>query len=270
MREKKYRIREMADILGVSTDTLRFYEKKQVMKPEKGENGYRYYTKEDIRNFLWIIYSRKLGFGLEEIVELRNEGGEDVLDQFKAHVLSQMEKERAVIEEHERIIKRLLLTVQDIDSIKTHMGKYSIAAFPAARILSSFPDQHQAIKEWYEIAKQYPGLDMAYLHSSYSLKGEDTCPFKVDLLLYEEAEQEAKLPEAFKECIQMEQTPCVYTVVRKENDEVTREDFRKMEEWAFQNGYEPQPWGWSNVPIFRDGTERPFYYIGLYLPINER
>jgi DNA-binding transcriptional regulator YiaG len=27
MREKKYRIREMADILGVSTDTLRFYEK---------------------------------------------------------------------------------------------------------------------------------------------------------------------------------------------------------------------------------------------------
>ena len=74
----------MADILGVSTDTLRFYEKKQVMKPEKGENGYRYYTKEDIRNFLWIIYSRKLGFGLEEIVELKNEGGEDVLDQFKA------------------------------------------------------------------------------------------------------------------------------------------------------------------------------------------
>lgn len=68
----------------------------------------------------------------------------------------------------------------------------------------------------------------------------------------------------------MEQTPCVYTVVRKENDEVTREDFRKMEEWAFQNGYEPQPWGWSSVPIFRDGTERPFYYIGLYLPINER
>lgn len=44
------------------------------MKPEKGENGYRYYTKEDIRNFLWIIYSRKLGFGLEEIVELKNEG----------------------------------------------------------------------------------------------------------------------------------------------------------------------------------------------------
>ncbi len=54
MREKKYRIREMADILGGSTDTLRFYEKKQVMRPEKGENGYRYYTKEDIRNFLWI------------------------------------------------------------------------------------------------------------------------------------------------------------------------------------------------------------------------
>lgn len=58
MREKKYRIREMADILGVSTDTLRFYEKKQVMKPEKGENGYRYYTKEDIRNFLWISLKR--------------------------------------------------------------------------------------------------------------------------------------------------------------------------------------------------------------------
>ncbi|MFR4512999.1 MAG: hypothetical protein ACLT4E_13440 [Clostridium sp.] len=172
-----------------------------------------------------------------------------------------------MIEEHERIIKRLLLTVQDIDSIKTHMGKYSIAAFPAARILSSFPDQHQAIKEWYEIAKQYPGLDMAYLHSSYSLKGDDTCPFKVDLLLYEEAEQEAKLPEAFKECIQMEQI-CVYTVVRKENDEVT-ERISENEEWAFQNGYEPQP-GLVQRTYFPGRNRKTIYYIGLYLPINER
>ena len=39
----KYRIGEVAKLLGVTTSAIRFYEKMGMVKPEKNvENGYRY------------------------------------------------------------------------------------------------------------------------------------------------------------------------------------------------------------------------------------
>ena len=48
----KYKIGDVARILGVSTDILRYYERKGVVTPEKDEsNDYRYYESWHI-NFL--------------------------------------------------------------------------------------------------------------------------------------------------------------------------------------------------------------------------
>ena len=45
---KKYSIGEVSLRLGLSRDTLRFYEKKGIIQPKKEENGYRSYTYDDI------------------------------------------------------------------------------------------------------------------------------------------------------------------------------------------------------------------------------
>ena len=42
--EQQYKIGDVSQKLGISRDTLRFYEKKGVIHPEKQENGYRYYS----------------------------------------------------------------------------------------------------------------------------------------------------------------------------------------------------------------------------------
>ena len=40
----RYKIGDVAKILGISTDLIRYYEKKGVVSPEKGQhNSYRYY-----------------------------------------------------------------------------------------------------------------------------------------------------------------------------------------------------------------------------------
>ena len=42
MEKQEYRIGDVADIVGLSRDALRFYEKKGVITSQPKENGYRY------------------------------------------------------------------------------------------------------------------------------------------------------------------------------------------------------------------------------------
>jgi MerR family transcriptional regulator, copper efflux regulator len=68
---KKYSIGEMAKISGVDAKTLRFYEEKGVIKPAKREeNGYRFFTEDNLEEIKVIKNARELGLGLPEIKEL--------------------------------------------------------------------------------------------------------------------------------------------------------------------------------------------------------
>lgn len=42
--EKEYLIGDVSRIVGMSRDALRFYEKKGVIRSQKKENGYRYFS----------------------------------------------------------------------------------------------------------------------------------------------------------------------------------------------------------------------------------
>lgn len=43
-----YTIGQVVEFLGVSRDTLKFYEKKELLNPKNSENGYRKYNHLDI------------------------------------------------------------------------------------------------------------------------------------------------------------------------------------------------------------------------------
>ena len=63
-------ISELAAKTGVSTDTIRFYEKEGLLQPDsaaRGDNNYRHYTDEAIEKINFIIRGKKLGFTLKEI-----------------------------------------------------------------------------------------------------------------------------------------------------------------------------------------------------------
>ena len=55
--KKYYRIREVAEILGLPTSTLRFWESKfTVIKPKRTESGARLYTPSDIETIRIVHY----------------------------------------------------------------------------------------------------------------------------------------------------------------------------------------------------------------------
>lgn len=62
------RIKEVEDILGITSKNIRFYEKEKLLSPKRNlENGYREYSKDDIDTLKKIKLLRKLGIPLEDI-----------------------------------------------------------------------------------------------------------------------------------------------------------------------------------------------------------
>ena len=66
-----YRIGELARLANVTPDTVRYYEKQQMIDHEvRTEGGFRLYTDNDLQRLRFIRYARQLGFSLESIREL--------------------------------------------------------------------------------------------------------------------------------------------------------------------------------------------------------
>jgi Hg(II)-responsive transcriptional regulator len=65
------KIGELAKRAKVNIDTIRYYEKRQLLPlPERTTSGYRDYSENDVKRLLFIIHAKELGFTLEEIKEL--------------------------------------------------------------------------------------------------------------------------------------------------------------------------------------------------------
>ena len=60
-------IGEMADATGLSRDTLRFYEKRGLLRARRGANGYRDYPPEAVDWLRYLRLAQSLGFTLAEI-----------------------------------------------------------------------------------------------------------------------------------------------------------------------------------------------------------
>lgn len=66
-----FKIGQLAKLAGVTPDTIRYYEKQQMMDHEvRTEGGFRLYSDNDLQRLKFIRYGRQLGFSLEAIREL--------------------------------------------------------------------------------------------------------------------------------------------------------------------------------------------------------
>lgn len=66
-----FQIGELAKRCNISTDTLRFYEKNQLLLPVgRSDSGYRLYNKESQQQVSFILKAKQIGLSLGEIKEL--------------------------------------------------------------------------------------------------------------------------------------------------------------------------------------------------------
>ncbi len=88
-------IKKVSEISGVSVRTLHHYDEIGLLSPEKNENGYRYYSEDDMSFLQMILFYKYLGFSLKQIKELLKQEESERLDHLKKQLdLMQQEKQR--------------------------------------------------------------------------------------------------------------------------------------------------------------------------------
>lgn len=196
MNERKYLIGEIADMLGVSSDTLRHYEKKGILTARRTDNGYRYYTEDDIPQMINILYHRKMDIGLRDMEIIYSKNG-------SVEKLTAITKERLAIEtlaarQLQQNIKRLQLAQSDYEAINHYLDEVMIKPFPAAYVITSQADQAEARNLWFQYAKEYSGLDMLYRFDEYHLDyAKNDFPLKyinTQLLLLQDLKEYVEYP----------------------------------------------------------------------------
>lgn len=79
--EKHYRIGDFAELTGLTSPTLRYYEKEGLVKPHRSENGLRYYTESDVNWIKFLLHLKSTGMSIEQLkqyVQWRSEGDKTI------------------------------------------------------------------------------------------------------------------------------------------------------------------------------------------------
>ncbi|OTG81790.1 Cd(II)/Pb(II)-responsive transcriptional regulator [Acinetobacter sp. ANC 4648] len=98
---RNYLIKDLANKTQLSTDTIRFYEKKQLIQPSfRAANNYRYYDDETLKQLIFIKRCRALDMSLQEIRQLielvqQPQAGCQVVDQMIEQHIQQVEEKIA-------------------------------------------------------------------------------------------------------------------------------------------------------------------------------
>ncbi len=109
---KKHTVKDLAQLAKVSVRTLHFYDEIGLLKPALvGENGYRYYGREELLRLQQILFYRELGMSLDRIREVLV--AKD-FDRMKALAQHRQEIER----ERERLTKLIQTIDQTVASFK--------------------------------------------------------------------------------------------------------------------------------------------------------
>ena len=76
----RYKIGDVARILGISPDLIRYYEEKGVVAPQKDPcNNYRYYDTWDINFLIDCLWFKNFGFGIEQVAHIVSQNTYDAL-----------------------------------------------------------------------------------------------------------------------------------------------------------------------------------------------
>lgn len=101
----RYSIKEVAEMSGISTRTLRYYDQINLLKPSSYTNsGYRIYSENEIDRLQQILLYRSMEIKLEQIQE--------ILDSPNFDTLNALEKHYSQLQEERRKVNQLIQTVE--------------------------------------------------------------------------------------------------------------------------------------------------------------
>lgn len=133
-----YTVGQVSKLLGVSRDTLKFYEEKGLVQPEQDEeNGYRKYNVLDIHNVLSVNFYREIDLEIKQIQEIKNSNS---IDDIESILIKQENKLKEELEYKKLLLNRIKSLKEDCKRIKENLNKFTIRKMNPMEIVEEIED----------------------------------------------------------------------------------------------------------------------------------
>lgn len=261
-----YKIGEVANILGVSADTIRYYEKMGIVFSHKDEtNGYRYFTASDIYALLDVLFYRNLDIPVEEVRDIMNSYRyKDV----KALLLEKEKQLERKIEMQKRLLLRIRTTIEDYEVLDESLGVFSVREMPAHVIFNETQADSQVYfsNAMEKTSFQQSGLtltDQGFFAAPRKNVWEMTRLFTV---LDRQQVTPQNIPQNSRT---ISFSKAAYTVVRFGWGDPLDDVISPLASWAENEGYRADG-DVAGFWIFTDYSQNPpVDYAKLYLPVQK-
>ena len=150
----QYKIGDVARILGISTDLLRYYEKKGVVTPTKDQqNDYRYYDVWDINFLIDCLWYKSFGFGIPQVAHMVSDCNyEDLFSVLEEKQTELMD----AIHHQELLLRRIRQHCEQVSHVRDMIGKCDISLCPeTVGYLNRYGTAYDNRSEVQELAKQW-------------------------------------------------------------------------------------------------------------------
>jgi len=267
----RYKIGDVAGILGISPDLIRYYEEKGVVTPTKDpSNNYRYYDTWDINYLIDCLWYKNFGFGIEQIATMASEYTYDaLLKRFE----DKTDEIMASIRRQELLLERIRMFCERLTSTKELLGKCDVrqsAEFIRYINRRNFTyDNRPKLKELSRKWLKYMPFTRRYFEipedSLAEAQGDYEWGFSLAMQYVEEFGVEIKPPVEF-----MPARLCVHSafrIVGKNQFSARLIDF--MVDYANENGLKVagDAFGHLACSVVEDG--QPVGYFEVWLPVVE-
>lgn len=260
--KKKFTIGEVASLLGLTMDAVRFYEKKGLVHPQiNPRNQYREFTDQTILELLDIIYYRNLGLSIAEIDTILKNGK-------KEDVLSLLHKKRLECEQRMRYEKQLWKKLTYLETMNANLqeeGECSLRYFPDSIILSSTTEAKQdVLEQLVQMSKEEFVLSSLYYVYSIASRACDKTMFMLEKEILEELHIDMVDTKAGVRDI----GKCIYMTARMEEGTIENHHWDALLSYAKKHhlcfGEEAFV---REIPLTSYKDEQN-YYAEIYLPVK--
>jgi len=208
---KQYTIREVADLIGISTDAIRLYEKEGLVFPLRDpKNGYRYYGPDEIQHIMGIHLYRQLDTSLAEIRDLFHT---DSLSEISGHFVNLISQTELAIENLQSRLEKLRFMKQHLDTLQEGLLSCSVRELPTLYLLY----QQDFNKTLYENMKEVLTSPVfSFGNFCYTLRTNDTGTYSPHALEFAIREPMMKVCPWSNKASSLKKISgcrCIYTVI---------------------------------------------------------
>jgi MerR family transcriptional regulator, thiopeptide resistance regulator len=162
---KSYRVRQFAELAGVTVKALRRYDRFGLLKPTRSNVGYRFYQAGDLARLQQIIALKSVGLPLKHIRIL--------LDRDPLPLIASFRQQRYVLEERQLLLDRAIQALTEAETTLTSGAPSTTAVLQEVIRVMEMQDidmmrkyySDEAWEEWKHHYDDWPPAEWRTLYS---------------------------------------------------------------------------------------------------------